>query len=149
MLAATATPTAHSELDYYRWLGVDAPSVAAVVRRVEAGLPFGALERYRRLLGLPSLQRTAELLSIPTRTLYYRKKARRLTPAESDRLLRATRIFGLAADLFDGDQEAARQWLFAPQWALADVPPIEYAQTELGGREVEDLIGRIEHGVLS
>ncbi|MGH9465605.1 MAG: type II RES/Xre toxin-antitoxin system antitoxin [Thermoanaerobaculia bacterium] len=149
-MIATATPsTAHSELDYYRWLGVEAANVAAVVRRVEAGLPFGALERYRRLLGLPSLQRAAELLSIPTRTLYYRKKARRLTPAESDRLLRATRIFGLAVDLFDGDQEAARQWLFSPKWVLGDASPAEYATTEVGAREVEDLIGRAAHGVFS
>ncbi len=149
MLASTATLAVHHELDYYRWLGVEAPNVGAVVRRVEAGLPFSALERYRRLLGLPSLERAAELVSIPVRTLYYRKKARRLSPAESDRLLRATRIFGLAVDLFDGDRVAARQWLSAPQWALGDVPPIEYAQTEIGAREVEDLIGRLEHGVVS
>ena len=35
-----------------------------------------------------------------------------------------------------------------PAWALGDVTPLQYADTELGAQEVEDLLGRIEHGVL-
>ena len=43
----------------------------------------------------------------------------------------------------------ARKWLKDPAWALGDIPPLTYADTELGSKEVEDLLGRIEHGVFS
>ncbi|MGH7340548.1 MAG: antitoxin Xre/MbcA/ParS toxin-binding domain-containing protein [Candidatus Rokuibacteriota bacterium] len=80
---------------------------------------------------------------------YHRKKAKRLTPGESDRLLRTARIFGLAVDLFGGDRQAARQWLRTPKRALGEATPLGYAATEVGAREVEDLIGRAKHGVFS
>jgi uncharacterized protein (DUF2384 family) len=32
---------------------------------------------------------------------------------------------------------------------LGDVAPLEMAATETGAREVENLIGRLEHGVFS
>ncbi len=140
---------AHRELDYYSWVGVTAPHVGAVVEKVEHGLPFRALERFGKLLALDTTERAARLVRIPTRTLYTRKRSRRLTPTESDRLLRTTRLFGLAVDLFDGNKEAARQWFFAPQRALGGATPAQYSQTEVGAREVEDLIGRLEHGVFS
>jgi putative toxin-antitoxin system antitoxin component (TIGR02293 family) len=143
------TAIAHRDLDYYRWVGVRARSVAGVVERVEEGLPLEALERLGKLLSLGSPTETARLLLIPPRTFYHRKKTQRLTPGESDRLLRTARIFGLAADLFGGDRQAARQWLQTPKTALGDATPLGYAATEVGAREVEDLIGRAEHGVFS
>lgn len=140
---------AHRDLDYYRWIGVRARSVAGVVERVEEGLPLQALERLGKLLELKSSTEVAGLLLIPPRTFYHRKKAKRLTPGESDRLLRTARIFGLAVDLFGGDRQAARQWLQTPKRALGEATPLGYAATEVGAREVEDLIGRAEHGVFS
>lgn len=144
-----ATAITHRDLDYYRWIGVRARSVAGVVERVEAGLPLEALERLGKLLSLDSPTETARLLHIPPRTFYHRKKTRRLTSGESDRLLRTARIFGLAVDLFGGDRQAARQWLQTPKRALGDATPLGYAATEVGAREVEDLLGRAEHGVFS
>jgi putative toxin-antitoxin system antitoxin component (TIGR02293 family) len=141
--------TAHRDLDYYSWVGVRAKDVVGVVERVEKGLPLQSLERLAKLLEIKSSSEIASLLLIPPRTFYHRKKARRLTPGESDRLLRAARIFGLVVDLFDGDREAARQWLRTPKRALGDATPLTFAATEVGAREVEDLIGRAEHGVFS
>ncbi len=139
----------HRDLDYYRWIGVRARSVAGVVERVEEGLPLRALERLGKLFALESSSEIAGLLFMPPRTLSYRRKSKRLTPGESDRLLRTARIFGLAVDLFAGDRTAARQWLQTPKRALGDATPLGYAATEVGAREVEELIGRAEHGVLS
>jgi putative toxin-antitoxin system antitoxin component (TIGR02293 family) len=45
--------------------------------------------------------------------------------------------------------EGARRWLNAPQVGLGGAVPLEYAESELGAREVEDLLGRIEYGVYS
>jgi uncharacterized protein (DUF2384 family) len=39
--------------------------------------------------------------------------------------------------------------MFSPQPALGGETPIDVARTELGSREVENLAGRVEHGVYS
>lgn len=62
-------------------------------------------------------------------------------------VLRASRILGLATDLFDGDRAAARRWMVAPRTVLGGKAPLELATTDVGAREVEALIGRLEHGV--
>jgi putative toxin-antitoxin system antitoxin component (TIGR02293 family) len=78
-----------------------------------------------------------------------RRREGRLLPAESDRLLRAARVWGLALELFEGDADAARRWLAAPSRALGGKPPLEVARTEIGAREVEQLVGRLEHGAIT
>jgi putative toxin-antitoxin system antitoxin component (TIGR02293 family) len=51
--------------------------------------------------------------------------------------------------LFEGDREAAIEWLGAPRPALGGVTPFSLIASEVGGREVEALIDRLEHGVFS
>ena len=63
--------------------------------------------------------------------------------------LRHRPAFERAVELFDGDREGARQWLETPIPALQDQRPLELVKSEPGAREVEDLIGRIEHGIIS
>jgi len=46
-------------------------------------------------------------------------------------------------------EENARQWLTRSARALGGEPPLHFADTEPGAREVERLLGRIGHGVLS
>ena len=48
-----------------------------------------------------------------------------------------------------GTTQHARTWLAAPQHGLGGAIPLDYARTEVGAREVEDLLGRIEYGVYS
>jgi putative toxin-antitoxin system antitoxin component (TIGR02293 family) len=119
-----------------------------LVERVEEGFSFGELERLRQNMGI-SMDEMAELVQIRPRTLDRRKKEGRLHPEESDRLLRATRVFGRAIALFEGDVEGALGWLSTPKRALGGAVPLEMARTEIGAREVEGLIGRLEHGVFS
>jgi putative toxin-antitoxin system antitoxin component (TIGR02293 family) len=110
--------TAHRDLDYYSWVGVRAKDVVGVVERVEKGLPLQSLERLAKLLEIKSSSEIASLLLIPPRTFYHRKKARRLTPGESDRLLRAARAAAatllffkeFALLCFDEDYAAAQGW---------------------------------------
>jgi len=127
-------------------LGLRTEDPAELHGRLEDGLSYGALERLRGLLDLP-MARFAELVGIPPRTLARRKDAKVLHPDESDRLLRLSRLVGLALELFEGDLEAARSWLTTPHVALAGRAPLQFATTEVGAREVEHLIGRLEHGI--
>lgn len=121
-------------------------SALEIVRMVQAGLPFERLLNLEKCSGLPR-DVLSRLLAIAPRTLTRRQSEGRLRPDESDRVLRASRIFDLAVDLFEGDAAAARRWLQAPQPGLGGTVPVEIASTDVGAREVEYLIGRIEHGI--
>ena len=96
-----------------------------------------------------ALSRLAATIGIPERTLARRRVSRRLTPDESERLLRISAIFEDAVDLFEGDVAAAVNWLNTPRKLLGDRSPLAYARTETGAREVENLIGRLEHGIFT
>ncbi len=119
-----------------------------VLKSVEAGLPYSAFEHLQENLGL-ALPDLAELVQIRPRTLTRRKEQGRFQAAESDRLLRTSRLLAGALELFEGDAEAARSWLADPQPALGGAAPLSVARTEIGAREVEKLIDRLEHGVFS
>jgi putative toxin-antitoxin system antitoxin component (TIGR02293 family) len=62
-------------------------------------------------------------------------------------LVRLSRVVGLALQLFEGGLEEARVWLLSPHAALGNAIPLEFAANEVGAREVENLIGRLEHGI--
>jgi putative toxin-antitoxin system antitoxin component (TIGR02293 family) len=129
-------------------LGIRTFDWERLLETVKRGLPFKALEHFQRNTSLPT-ERLLDWLQMAPRTLTRRKAEGRLLPDESDRLLRAARVLGRALELFEGDRNDAVEWLMASQPALGGVAPIEIAKTELGAHEVENLIGRTEHGVYS
>lgn len=120
---------------------------ANVVAQLKDGLPFRELEELRERFDLP-MDRLAAHLGISRATLHRRKVGGRLEMGESDRVLRYARLLGLAAATMES-LEAARAWMAAPQFGLGGETPLAYAETEVGAREVEDLLGRIEYGVYS
>jgi len=135
-----------SEHFYVALLGLSTFETTALHGRVEAGLSYRALESVRQALDVSTTE-FADLIWIPARTLARRKESKRLQPDESDRLVRLARIVGLTLRLFEGDLAQARRWLLAANPALGDEAPLRLATTEVGGREVEHLIGRLEHGI--
>ena len=120
---------------------------AELIAQVRAGLPYAALEALRERLGLP-LPDLATVTGIPLRTLARRRQTGRLDRLESERVLRIERLLALATEMLR-DGERARDWLRAPKSALAGQSPLEVADTEVGAREVEQLIGRLRHGVFA
>ena len=129
-------------------LGLVASSPSELIQQVERGFSFKAFHNLESRSGLPG-NTLASLVGIPPRTLARRKSKGKLSPDESERLLRLSRVFELAVDLFEGDNAAALRWLTAPRKALEGNTPLAYARTEVGAREVENLIGRMEHGVFA
>jgi putative toxin-antitoxin system antitoxin component (TIGR02293 family) len=119
-----------------------------ILRLVQAGFPFSRLARFQKLTALP-WERVARFVAIPQRTLIRRQSQGKLQPDESDRVWRASAIFDMTLDLFEGDVTAARNWLLAPQAGLGGEVPLEIASTDIGAREVENLIGRLENGVFA
>lgn len=116
-----------------------------LVTSVRAGLPMSAFERLRSFLELPARELGA-VLSISERTLARRKDRGRLTPEESDRLLRLARLAELALAVFEGDRERARTWLVRSKVLLNGEAPVRRADTEAGAREVEDMLYALEFG---
>lgn len=133
---------------YVALLGLRSLETSELLERVEAGFAYRTFERFQRNIDLQT-EELAELVQIKRRTLARRREEGRLTSEESDRLLRASRVFGHALALFEGDAEAARSWFSTPAPALGQRTPRDVAATELGAREVESLIGRLEHGVFA
>ena len=133
---------------YVTLLGLRTFETLELLERVEAGFSYKAFERLQRNLGL-STDELARLVRITRRTLARRREEGRLTAEESDRLLRASRVFGKALVLFEGDLDAARTWFSRPSTALGNRTPRTVSSTEVGARAVENLVGRLEHGVFS
>jgi putative toxin-antitoxin system antitoxin component (TIGR02293 family) len=144
---APLTARLASALGGARALGVRIETVAQLRTRTRAGLPFASLQSLGEAYAIDR-KRLAAILAIPERTLARRKREKRLRTDESDRLLRVARIAALAETTLGG-REAAVRWLHRPNRALGNAVPLAYLDTELGAREVEDLLGRIAHGIPS
>lgn len=123
------------------------PEAPYLVGRVRDGLAMGEFHAARELLGLTE-ERFSALLGMSRATLHRRKKTGHLDRAESDRLVRFARLFSRATSALGG-ADGARSWLLAPAVAFHGECPLDFADTEIGAREVEALLGRLEHGVFS
>lgn len=120
---------------------------AEVIERLKAGLPVQELDDLRTYLDLP-MEKLFPLLGISKATFHRRKETGKLDVVESDRVVRFARLLGKAAFVMESI-EAGRRWIRSPQVGLGGAIPLEYAETEVGAREVENLLGRIEYGVYS
>ena len=134
--------------EYTKLIGLKAKNTLELVKHVENGLSFTVVESLQQQMKLATKD-MSELLDIKLRTFLRRKEEGRLQPAESDRVLRASRLFARATDLFNGNPDAARRWLMSSQRALGGAVPMEIARTEVGAREIERIIGRLEQGVFT
>ena len=124
-----------------------ARSLAELRERLRGGLPFASLAAVANGFGFAG-EDTAAILRIPARTLARRKRARRLSPEESDRLFRLGRIATLAEEVLGGRERAAL-WLRADNRALGRATPLSRLDTDLGAEEVETVLLRLAHGVYS
>jgi len=114
---------------------------------VRLGLPFAALQELAGQL-LLSLEQVALVVGIPPRTLARRKQAGHLSPQESDRLYRVAHVFSQAAEAL-GSLEKARTWVKTPNRALACETPLDLLDTEIGARQLEEVLLRLNHGLFT
>lgn len=150
--SATAAdpPVVPRERDVLSLLACSTGETAAtdVLSFVRCGLPFVALENLVTALG-STQKEVASVLGIPATTLSRRRRGGRLTSIESDHVIRIARLTVMARSLMAGDPIAAQRWLTTGHPVLRHETPLRHASTETGGREVEDLIGRLRQGVFS
>lgn len=120
---------------------------ASQIKMVKEGIVFSSFEKLCRAIGVSS-ETLSEVINIASRTLARRRKEGRLHQDESERLLRIELLFNQAMEVLGGIEQA-RQWVMTPNLALSGKTPLQYADTEPGAREVENVLGRIEYGVFS
>ena len=113
--------------------------------RISSGLKTGILATIQARLQLSNSQ-LSNLLMISPRTLDRRKKESTLPPDESERGYRIARLTDRAYQIFENDKKVA-DWFSEPNFSLGNKTPLELAKTEPGARLVDQLLGRIQHGI--
>lgn len=106
-------------------------------------------KRVQELIDRDVLPAKAVYRVVPERT-FKRRLANReaLKPSEADAVARLLRVTKAANRTF-GDAVFARRFLSLPNPALGNRIPNDLAETDAGAREVEDVLGRIAHFVIS
>jgi putative toxin-antitoxin system antitoxin component (TIGR02293 family) len=139
---------------------VQALSIAALlgVRPRKSGpvSPFDLADAVAKGLSVDAVDRLCAAMApadpslryqiVPKATLARRQRTRRLSRDESERLARLARIWAFALDIWQSEA-TARRFLGEPHPLLAGrIPRDLAAETEIGAREVEGLLGRLRYG---
>lgn len=116
------------------------------VQAVRKGLTPAVFDRVVKHYGLTA-DEAAVIIS--RRTLARRRNNKeRLSTNESSRLDRLMRVLAQAEETF-GSPERAVAWLRRPNRALQGTAPMEILDSDRGARTVENLLGRIDHGIFA
>jgi putative toxin-antitoxin system antitoxin component (TIGR02293 family) len=134
------------ELGGERTLGRTLRSDDDLREAIREGFPHAVLAELMRASGL-TLKELADALDLSPRSLQRRRRGR-LARFESDRLYRLARVLALARESL-GDDTRATRWLKRTNRALGGIAPVAAIDTELGARQVENLLGRIAYGGIS
>jgi len=126
-------------------LGVKIASASDLIPLVRKGLKYRSLESLIAGIGV-ARETVLAAIGLSPRTIARRRGERRLSSSESDRVYRLARVAARAGDVL-GSAEKAREWLIRPNRALGQVSPLSLLDTDEGARQVEAVLGRIEHGV--
>jgi putative toxin-antitoxin system antitoxin component (TIGR02293 family) len=122
-----------------------------IIEKVKTGFSMSAGNKLAHHLGIEPKVLFIHFLGMSRSTMIRREKQARprLSPDESDKLVRYAYLLSQATRLMEGDEEAAREWLGSPSPALGDHTPLECATTEVGARRVDDLINSLEYGMFN
>ncbi len=141
-----------SEINYeniFKEAGVayTASSEADKVRMVRAGVLKDSIDRLSEITSIP-VKNLVEILPVSERQFNRYGSNTRLKKDLSEHILIVADVLLKALDIFDNPAQL-REWFFTPQVALGSEKPIALLDTSFGAALVTDLLGRLEHGVVS
>lgn len=120
-------------------------SLGDLAREVRRGLPKSALRASAsRVFTTAAAQADLIHRIIPEATLKRRRDSLKLD--ESERTERLARVIATAEYVWD-DKDDARNFLTVPHRELGGARPVDAALTELGARQVEELLWRLYYGM--
>lgn len=120
-------------------------SPIALADRVTEGLPVATLARVSGTVAPGDAGFKFRIVG--KTTLSRRLKSQKLSSGESEKLARVANVWSMALEVWKSE-EAARDFLFRPNWLLESRPPMDVAlQSEFGAQEVIRILGELEYGV--
>lgn len=127
-------------------LGSSIRSIRDLEKTVSRGIPKRALRvTVERVYASAGEVRRVMSRIVPEATF---KRRVRLSHAESERTERLARVIAAAEHVWN-DKGDAREWLTKAHPELGRRAPLDLAMTELGARQVEELLDRLFYGVPS
>ncbi|MDJ0725639.1 MAG: DUF2384 domain-containing protein [Prochloraceae cyanobacterium] len=125
-------------------LGVEVESDRDLEKVVLKGLPCEVIARVIDRIYPKQVTKYYEL--VPRSTLIRRQnEGSTLDLEESQKVERIARVFAFAIEVW-GDEDKAREFMKKPHPMLDDRVPFEASLSELGARQVEQLLGRLMFG---
>ncbi|MPZ19281.1 MAG: DUF2384 domain-containing protein [Luteitalea sp.] len=116
--------------------------------RLTGGLPKHMYQHVFRLIAAHPFHKDVvsglERFVVAPATL--KRRTDRLSPEESERLARVARLLAMATKVFDDPEDTAR-FLTRAHPLLGQKSPFELLKTDVGLRQVEDVLARILYGL--
>jgi len=121
-------------------------SESDLAEEIVRGFPFAALDMVVRTLVSDLISQTSIYEIVSAVRMHHVQN--QLSREESGRLARLARVAVRAVEAL-GSTEKGLRWLAIPNRALDGRRPLELLAAEEGSKLVEDVLGRIEHGVIT
>lgn len=111
------------------------------------GISASELEKLRVNIGLEH-HHFAKILQVTTRTLQNKTGKDKLNISVTEKALKLSRLYQNGYLTF-GDKDNFKSWMRSKVLALGNQTPLSFLDTQFGFELVEQIIGRISHGIIS
>ena len=118
-----------------------------VIRHAREGIKVGYLLQLSDLMGLTQVE-ICKILHISLRTLQRYELDFTLDSDASSKVIQLAMLQRRGIEVF-GDTGGFNQWLKAPMSSLEGKAPLDYLDTPFGFQLINQILGRIEHGVFA
>lgn len=129
-----------------KFLGCHVDSLSDLRHLIESGLPKKSLAHVFDFLDLPTSVRNEFVFDIIPEGTYKRRRDR-LKTDESEKVERIARIIATARYIWDNNSKQLNRFLLSPHPQLEGKTPLEVSKSELGARQVEELLWKIFYGL--
>ena len=126
---------------------LDAPSDFDLVALIRAGLTKKALDRMVQAYDITAID-MARILHVSDRTMRRYETESVLDAEQSERLIELAKLFAHGLSVF-GSHTRFRRWLNSEVYSLGSQKPIDLLDTSIGIGLVNDILGRIEYGIVA
>jgi putative toxin-antitoxin system antitoxin component (TIGR02293 family) len=113
---------------------------------VTEGIPKATIKHLADVYAI-DIREIIRLLPVTARNLHRYAESDRLSEVVTGRLFMLADLFAHGADALGVDY--FRAWLYRPNLGLQNKKPIDILHNEVGINTVDDILGRIEHGILA
>lgn len=118
-----------------------------LIDKSRQGMLRSEADQVAQLAALTDIE-LARILNMSVRNLHRLKADDKLARDASERLLLLTNLLQHGLDVFDEDAQTLAEWLRSPIRELNTQSPLSLLDTTTGFGLVDDVLGRIEHGIV-